>query len=122
MQYGCSDLVVIGRVETLASSFVDNPTDLIGHSVWDLKVRIRQVIRGAERRAVVPAVGVSHAQIREDVDLLIVLSRSEDSGGYRIRTLNVWERGYPLADKCSDMSASHDLQLSAIRDPAEAIP
>lgn len=104
MQYGCNDLVVVGRVRTLASNLIDDPRDLIGHDVWDIEVKIKRVIRGAEQRSVVPAVGVSHAQIRDDLDLLIVLSRSEVSSIYDIRTLNVWKGRSQLAATCTDMS------------------
>ncbi len=103
MQYGCPDLVVVGRVTTLASSPLDDG-DLISSSVWDLEVKIKRVIRGAERKAVVRAVGASDAQIRDDIDLLIVLKKDKADGIYSIRTLNVWENKSQLAQRCTDMA------------------
>ena len=101
MEYGCDDVVVIGRVSVLAETPTDSSGDLLGHSVWDLEIKIKRVLRGRERRMVIPAVGVSHAQIRGDLDLIIVLSKPETGNAYRIRTLNVWESGIRLAEKCT---------------------
>jgi hypothetical protein len=103
MQYDCNDLVVVGRVTTLASSPI-NDGNLNWSSVWDLRISIKRVLRGAERKSVVPAVGASHAQVRDDIDLLIVLSKDKASSMYSIRTLNVWESKSQLAERCTDMT------------------
>lgn len=106
MQYGCKDLVVVGRVAALASTPINpiNDDGVSWSSVWDYKVTIERVIRGAERKAVVRAVGASHAQVREDIDLLIVLSKNKASPTYSIRTLNVWESKSQLAKNCTNMT------------------
>lgn len=104
MQYDCNDLVVVGRVTTLASSPIKDG-NLNWSSAWDFRISIKRVLRGAERKSVVPAVGASHAQVREDIDLLIVLSKDKASNIYSIRTLNVWESNSQLAERCTDMAA-----------------
>lgn len=101
MEYGCDDLVVVGRVKTLASELIDDPASLLGISTYRTEIAISRVIRGVERKTVVRAIGASHAQIRDDIDMLIVLSKSEGGHGYRIRTLNVVGLSR-LAERCTD--------------------
>jgi hypothetical protein len=92
LPYGCSDLVVVGRVVTLAGETLPEPAPLPNwQSRWRLQVKIRQVLRGAERRTVVPATSVSHAQIRDDKDFLVVLTPNEN-GSYAIGTAALWDR------------------------------
>lgn len=101
MSYGCDDLVLIGRVTTVASEEIPDPRSLLGHSVWDTEITIKRIIRGAERKRTVRATGVSHAQIRDDIDMLIVLSKPEGGRGYTIQTLNVVGLSR-LADRCTE--------------------
>lgn len=101
LQYGCDDLVIMGRVDTLTEQLSSNSESPLSSSVWGTEVTIKRVIRGSERRAVVPATGASHAQIRDNVDLLVVLSKSGNGPGYIIKTLNVWEGVSQLARSCS---------------------
>ncbi len=93
LAYACDDVVVVGRVTALPYEDASAPGDLLGHAAWDLRIKIKQVVHGAESKRVVPAIGVSHAQIRDDTDMLIVLSRQQQ--GYVVRTLSVLEGGRP---------------------------
>lgn len=99
LEYGCSDLVVVGKLRTLSSTSTNDPSDIVGHSTWDSEIDINQVIRGKERRRTVSATGFSHAHVRDDVDLLIVLAATADAGRYSVRTLNVWPTS--LASRCT---------------------
>ena len=104
LPWGCDDLVVVGRVRTLA----DSPMGDGWTSSWDLAVTIKDVIKGKERRLVVPATGASHARIRDDADLLVVLTRPADTrrDGYVIRTLVVWQSPWPDLERRCIPSAS----------------
>ena len=99
LEFGCGDLVVVGRLRTLSSTLLDDPSDILGHSMWDSEIDIDRVIRGKERRRTVRASGLSHAQVRDDVDLVIVLATTADAGRYSVRTLNVWPTS--LASRCT---------------------
>ena len=103
LPYLCNDLVIIGRVTALGEEGVpDSGLGPAWQSRWQLQVRIKQIIRGSERRRVVPASGISHARIREDVDLLAVLSPT-DGGIYVLKTAALWDaRSRPkLVEPCS---------------------
>lgn len=67
LEYGCGDLVVIGRVttSTIAEHPNADPNDPLSGwlSEYGLQVHIKSVIRGSEKRATVPAIRIAHAQI-----------------------------------------------------------
>lgn len=93
LAYGCKDLVVIGRIATLSGTSIPDADPLPNwRSEWQLQVKIKRVIRGSERRLVVPAVGLSHAQIRDDRDFLAVL-RPIEGGAYSLETAALWYDG-----------------------------
>ena len=92
LAYGCDDVVVIGRRKTIAYT--------PGDAVWELTIRIKEVVHGEESRRNIPATGVGHAQILDDVDFLIVLIPLK-AGVYGIRTAAVWDAGLILASRCS---------------------
>ena len=103
LDYRCGDLVVIGRVTALGASIIPDPAPIPNwQSRWQLQVQIKRVIRGSERRSVVPATGVSHARIRDDLDFLAVLHPAE-GGGYFLETAAIWDmaRHPKLAEPCS---------------------
>ena len=68
LPYRCGDLVVVGRVTTLSGESLPEPARLPNwQSRWQLQVHVKHVVRGSERRAVVPATGVSHGQMRDAI-------------------------------------------------------
>jgi len=103
LPYRCNDLVVIGRVTTLSSDNIPE-SDFIPNweNRYQLRVHIKRVIRGSEPRSIVPAIGVSHGQIRDDLDFLAVLKPIE-AGTYSLETASVWDvRPRPrLVEPCS---------------------
>lgn len=103
LQYGCNELVVIGRIATRGGTSIPDADPLPNwRSEWQLLVKIKRVIRGVEPRSVVPATGVSHAQIRDDRDFLAVL-RPIEGGAYILETAALWDDGpHPrLIEPCS---------------------
>lgn len=64
--YGCSDLVVVGRISTTSGYRIPDNDAVFPNwrSRWQLRVQIKRVIRGSETRRIVPATAISHAQIR----------------------------------------------------------
>ena len=104
LQYDCDDLVVIGRIVTLdaqALRSLDPHDPLPGwQSKYNLGVRIKRVVKGSERRSVVSATGISHAQIRDDKDFLIVMSPDAD-GGFILQTAALMQYRPRLGEACS---------------------
>ena len=93
LSYGCDDLVVIGRVATVSEASVqDSGVELANwRSEWGLQIRVKRVIQGSERRRLIPASAISHAEMRDDVDFLIVLRPNEDES-YDLQTAALWQR------------------------------
>ena len=91
LEYNCDELVVVGRVKTIDYTLdhPDNELEWLGpwYAKWNLEIRIKRVIYGEEARKVVPGFSISHAQMREDKDFVLVLTPSDDA--YEIRTGNL---------------------------------
>jgi len=103
LPYRCDALVVIGRVTILSEENIPDPAPFpYWQSRWQVQVRIKQVIRGSERRLVVPATSISHGELRDDLDFLAVLNPVE-GGGYFLETAAPWDvRPRPrLVEPCS---------------------
>lgn len=100
VEYGCSDLVAIVRIET-ADEMEAQPLDAPPASdAYFMQLRIKRVLRGQEPRRVVPAVAGGHAQLRQDVDFWMVL-RPEPNGGYSVMSANGARHPYSLAPTCN---------------------
>ena len=103
LEYGCNDLVAIGRIAT--SSIAEHPNadpndPLSGWlSEYGLEVHLKRVIRGSEKRATVPATRIAHAQIRSDRDFLVVLSPIQGNG-YTLRTAALTSYRPKLSEPC----------------------
>jgi len=92
LKYGCGDLIVIGRIHTLDYEPIEEPDGLLyWRNCWNLKVKIKRIVVGNERRTKVPAIGISHAQIRDDADYLAVLA-PEDDGSYVLTAAALWDQ------------------------------
>lgn len=102
---GCGDLAVIGRIRTTGESAIverdASPDEW--RSGWrnlhHLKIRIKQVVGGAERRRVVSATVVSHARIRDDIDFLIMLT-PDGNGSYRLFSATPMESRPSIGQNC----------------------
>ena len=99
ISYGCDEVVVIGRVQTVNYADLTSADDLLGSGRYDVRVSIKRVLRGKEGRRVVPAHVLSHGQMREDIDFWLVLT-PEPEGGYVIRSGNLTSAPYRLASRC----------------------
>lgn len=99
--FGCEELVVVGRVETVSEK--ELPGDVLGRSRYDMRVRIKRVLHGDPRGRTVLAGGVSHGSMREDVDFWMILMPMNE-GAYFIRAAgfarDLERPPPPLARKC----------------------
>lgn len=101
LEFGCNDVAVIGRIKTLGQTAIQGSDPLPGwKSAYQLQVQIKRVVRGAERRRVVPATAIAHAQIRDDRNFLIVLT-PDGKGGYSVATASLWKLRPKLRASCS---------------------
>jgi hypothetical protein len=100
LEFGCSDVAVVGRIKTLGQAAVQGSDPLPNwQSAYQLQVQIKRVVRGGERRRVVPATAIAHAQIRDDRDFLIVLT-PDGKGGYSLATASLWQYRPKLSASC----------------------
>lgn len=91
----------MGRIATTSQKAYDGSDVLPGwRSEYGLEVHIKHVVRGTERRRVVPANGISHTQIRDDKDFLAVLSPRQ-GGGYFLETAALIRYRPKLREPCS---------------------
>ncbi|MBP7135067.1 MAG: hypothetical protein KBA57_01770 [Sphingomonadaceae bacterium] len=102
LEYACGDLAVIGRIRTVDEKVIaGSQADFLPHwrSEFSLQIQIRRIIRGMEHRRFVPASIISHAQIRDDRDFLIVL-RPNGLDGYTLQTASLWKGRSKLKEPC----------------------
>ncbi len=103
LEYGCNDLVVIGRIVTSSISKLPStdPNDPLPGWLGEfgLQVHIKRVIQGSEHRAIVPATLIAHGQIRGDRDFLIVL-RPVQGNGYTLRAAALKSNRPKLSEPC----------------------
>jgi hypothetical protein len=99
--YGCDEVVAVGRVGTTGYTDLSTGDDFLGRGRYDMLLNIKRVLRGEERRRVVPVGGYFHSEMREDADFWLVL-RPTPGGGYAIRTGNLVRFPYRLARTCSE--------------------
>jgi len=97
--YSCDELVVIGRVKMTGETQLSGGSPL-GQSRYDMRVRIKRVLRGKAPGRVVSAGGVSHARMREDADFWIIL-RPMSEGQYFIRAAGLATDRPRLAAECN---------------------
>jgi hypothetical protein len=62
--------------------------DILGHGWISATLKVRKVVRGAIVPSVLPVVYFAHTYLREDRDLMLGLTRTDD-GGYVITTSQV---------------------------------
>ena len=101
LEFECGDVAVVGQVRTLDRKAFQGSAPLPDwQSAYQLEARIKQVLRGSERRRTVPVAGVAHAQIRADRDFLMVL-RPDGAGGYSLSGAALWQYRPKLSTSCS---------------------
>ena len=101
LEFGCNDVAVVGRIKTLGQTAIQGSDPLPGwQSAYQLQVEIERVVRGSERRRVVPATAIAHAQIRDDRDFLIILT-PDGKGGYSLARASLWQYRPKLSASCS---------------------
>ncbi|WEJ98450.1 MAG: hypothetical protein P0Y59_16050 [Candidatus Sphingomonas phytovorans] len=91
LDWGCNDVVAIGRVRTLAYTDMSGGDDVLGHGRFDAQVSVKRLVRGHETRRTLPASRIAHGQIRSDRDFILVLTRSSANEAYSIRTAALWK-------------------------------
>ena len=98
LQFGCTDTVVIGRIENGAFQDVTSENDILGHGWVTAKVLVRRVVKGANVPPLVPVRYFAHAYMRDDRDFMLVLKPT--SQGYEIRTGQLMWLRPRLASRC----------------------
>lgn len=101
VDYGCRDLVVIGRVESTDYQHIENEDDLLGHGWATATVTVDRVLRGRGAGPILNARYLTHAYLRDDLDFLLVLKPSP-AGPYEIvaRRVRDGHRRWRLAPMC----------------------
>jgi hypothetical protein len=103
LEYRCGDLVAVARLKVVEETDVEDDF-FMSHwrSERRLQLQVDRIIHGSETRPVVEARMISHAQPREDEDMLMVLAPRAD-GVYEVRQLALWDdRPKPrLTEPCS---------------------
>jgi hypothetical protein len=88
LEYDCSDLVVVGRVDNLSYTPIDDPNDPLGHGVVEMDISIRRVIRGSPPKRMLRATAVAHATMVESKDFVLVLKPKQD-GSFELQEANL---------------------------------
>jgi hypothetical protein len=100
--YHCNDLVVIGRVSVLGEQLASSSSPLPNwNRLYELRLRIKRVVRGSARKRTISATVIAHDPIRSDRDFLAVL-RPTDAETYVLEAATLWDtRHHPvLTEPC----------------------
>ena len=90
--YECNDLVVVGQFAIVGEQTVPGSRPLSNwNSHYDLRLRIKRVLRGSESKLIIPATVVAHDPIRTDRDFLVVL-RPTETGTYVVKAATLWKK------------------------------
>ena len=98
LKYGCSDVVVIGRLKNVEGSYehIDIEDDILGHGWITAQVRIKKVLKGHEPRRSVQARYLAHTYRVEDRDFVMVL-RPVSGGSYTAQSfILLGAQGHPM--------------------------
>jgi hypothetical protein len=99
LAFGCSDIVVIGRLKNGDYERVEIEGDLIGHGWISAELTVRKTLRGKPPRSVLPVGYFAHTYMRDDRDFMFVLREAED-GTYSIETAQLMSANPRLASHC----------------------
>lgn len=98
LSFGCSDTVVIGRVENGKYEHVEIENDLLGHGWISAMLRVQKVVRGKRVSPVLQVRYFAHTYMRDDRDFMLVLRRTD--AGYEIKTGQLMSLRPLLASTC----------------------
>jgi len=98
LSFGCSDTVVVGRVENGAYEPVEIENDLIGHGWISATLKVRKVVKGERVPPVLPVRYFAHTNMRHDRDFMLVLGHT--ASGYEIKTGQLMSVRPLLATSC----------------------
>jgi len=76
LEFGCDDVVVIGRITTRSYDQVSPEDDLLGHGWFSATIRVRRTVKGRRLPSVVPVRYYGHARFRDDREFMFVLGRT----------------------------------------------
>lgn len=91
VNYGCDDLVVIGRMKNVSFEPIPDDKSLLGRGQVTFVVHVRERLRGSDDRSVVPVSAVAHTGMNESHEFLLVLSPSKNGDGYELEDVRVWQ-------------------------------
>ena len=100
LEYQCGDLAVIGRIITVGERIIYSSDDLPNwYSEYDLQIKIKRIIRGKSKERTISTSVISHAQIRDDKNFLVIL-HPNDISGYSLKNVSLWESRPKLKEPC----------------------
>lgn len=97
--FGCTEVVVTGRIRVVASSDASAPGDILGQTSYEYLIDVKRLLRGREPRRHLPAVAISHAEMRDDADFWFVLTPGAN-GDYIIREAGLTRYPYRVKKTC----------------------
>lgn len=103
LEYGCKDLVVVGRLVNHDYQHVEIEDDIIGHGWITADVKVDDVVFGHTLARKLPVRYFAHTYMTEDRDFVFVL-RPAENGRHLVRTADLIENDPELADRCANDS------------------
>ena len=100
LAYGCSDLVVVGRLANKGSEQVISDGDILGHGWMTADLRVVRMVVGERPAASIPVTYFAHTYMREDRDFMFVLSPQSDANGYVIAEADLMSNSPRAAETC----------------------
>lgn len=99
MPYQCADVVVIGKVQSIAYDPIPDGDDILGHGRITAKIKLRKIVKGPSLPRSINAHYVAHSYMRDDRDFMLILQREGD-GSFRIRASQLMRLRPLLSPKC----------------------
>jgi hypothetical protein len=101
IRYGCGDLVVVGRIETIGYEDVEEQDELLDRGWTIARVDVSQVLAGSAEGEALTVEYFGHGEFRTDRDFVLVVYRGA-GGRYLIRSADLIEESRPprLAPAC----------------------
>ncbi|HEX7820160.1 MAG TPA: hypothetical protein VF463_06030 [Sphingobium sp.] len=84
LPYGCSDIVVVGRITNGEYTPVHDDDDIIGHGLIGAHIKVKRLLKGANLPSLLPIRYYAHTYMRDDRDFMFVLS-GNGTDGFEIR-------------------------------------